>query len=119
MFLLGECLWLGQGTEKNGDKAAEWYRKALEAGYDPDEEEREMLKTALGDDYYVYYPVPEEGKDYFVRTVGVLTGEEQVGSMDLRFWLSAPNVPYYGLKAYVNDMYQTGLTVTPICIRQA
>ena len=113
MFLLGECLWLLQGTEKNGDKAAEWYRKALEAGYDPDEEEREMLKTALGDDYYVYYPVPEEGKDYFVRTVGVLTGEEQVGSMDLRFWLSAPNVPYYGLKAYVNDMYQTGLTVTP------
>ena len=113
MFGLGEFFYEGKGAEKDPDKAAEWYRKALDAGYEPDEEEREMLKTALGDDYYVYYPVPEEGKDYFVRTVGVLTGEEQVGSMDLRFWLSAPNVPYYGLKAYVNDMYQTGLTVTP------
>ena len=47
----------------------------------------------------LFFPVPEEGKDYFVRTVGVLTGEEQVGSMDLRFWLSAPNVPYYGLNS--------------------
>lgn len=114
MFILGECLRLGQGLEKDPVKAAEWYRKALEAGYDPDEEEREMLKAALGDDYYVFFPEPEEGKDYFVRTAGVLTGKEQAGSMDLRFYTSAPHVPYYGLKAYVDFMYQTGLTVTPL-----
>ena len=113
MFTLGDCLRLGQGLETDAGKAAEWYRKAIEAGYDPDEEEREMLKAALGDDYSVFFPEPEEGKDYFVRTAGVLTGEEQTGSMDLRFYLSAPHVPYYGLKDYVNFMYQTGLTVTP------
>jgi TPR repeat protein len=114
MFVLGDCLRLGQGLEKNDGKAAEWYRKALEAGYDPDEEERELLKAVLGDDYHVFFPEPEEGKDYLVRTAKVLTGEEQTGSMDLRFYLSAPHVPYYGLKDYVNFMYQTGLTVTPL-----
>ena len=114
MFMLGECCRLGQGLEKDPAKAAEWYRKAIEAGYDPDEKELETLKAALGEDYYVFFPEPEEGKDYFVRTAGVLTGNEQTGSMDLRFYTSAPHVPYYGLKAYVNFMYQTGLTVTPL-----
>ena len=114
MFLLGDCCWLGLGVEKDADQAAEWYRKALKAGYEPDEEDRERLKAALGDEYSVLFPEPEEGKDYVVRTTGVLTGKEQVGSMDLRFYLSAPHVPYYGLKAYVNFMYQTGLTVTPL-----
>ena len=114
MFMLGECCRLGQGLEKDPAKAAEWYRKAIEAGYDPDEKELETLKAALGEDYYVFFPEPEEGKDYFVRTAGVLTGKEQTGSMDLRFYTSAPHVPYYGLKAYVNFMYQTGLTVTPL-----
>ncbi|MBQ3269831.1 MAG: SEL1-like repeat protein [Clostridia bacterium] len=114
MFMLGDCCRLGQGLEKDAAKAAEWYRKALEAGYDPDEEALEMLKAALGDDYYAFFPAPEEGKDYFVRTAGVLTGKEQTGSMDLRFYTSAPHVPYYGLKAYVDFMYQTGLTVTPL-----
>ena len=114
MFMLGECCRLGQGLEKDAAKAAEWYRKALEAGYDPEEKERETLKSALGDDYYVFFPVPEEGKEYFVRTAGVLAGKEQAGSMDLRFYTSAPHVPYYGLKAYVNFMYQTGLTVKPL-----
>ena len=114
MFMLGECLRLGQGLEKDPAKAAEWYRKALEAGYDPDEEGREMLKAALGEEYEVFFPAPEEGKDYFVRTAGVLSEKEQIGSMDLRFYNSAPHVPYYGLKSYVNFMYQTGLTVTPL-----
>ena len=113
MFALGECLRLGQGTEKDPGKAAEWYRKALEDGYAPNEEEKEMLKAALGEEYDLFFPVPEEGKDYFVRTAAVLSGKEQVGSMDLRFYLSAPHVPCYGLKDYVNFMYQTGLTVTP------
>ena len=114
MFMLGDCCRLGQGLEKDPVKAAEWYRKALEAGYDPDGEELEMLQTALGEDYSVFFPVPEAGKDYFVRTAPVLTGKEQTGSMDLRFYTSAPYVPYCGLKAYVNFMYQTGLTVTPL-----
>ena len=114
MFMLGECCRLGQGLEKDPAKAAEWYRKAIEAGYDPDEKELETLKAALGEDYYVFFPEPEEGKDYFVKTVSVLTGKEQSGSMDLRFYTPAPHVPYYGLKAYVNFMYQTGLTVTPL-----
>ncbi len=112
MFALGECLRLGQGTEKDPEKALEWYRKALEDGYEPDEADREMLKAALGEEYNLFFPVPEEGKDYFVRTAAVLSGKEQVGSMDLRFYLSAPHVPCYGLKDYVNFMYQTGLTVT-------
>ena len=113
MFMLGECYRMGQGPEQDAGKAAEWYRKALEAEYEPDEQEQEILKAALGDEYNVFFPEPEEGKDYIVRTVGILTGEEQTGSMDLRFYLSAPHVPYYGLKDYVNFMYQTGLTVTP------
>ena len=114
MYMLGECFRLGQGLEKDDARAAEWYRKALEGGYDPDEKELETLKAALGEDYYVFFPEPEEGKDYFVKTVSVLTGKEQSGSMDLRFYTPAPHVPYYGLKAYVNFMYQTGLTVTPL-----
>ena len=114
MFALGECLRLGQGLEKDADQAAEWYRKALRAGYDPEEEEREMLKAALGDDYVLFFPVPAEGKDYSVMTAGVLEEKEQIGSMDLRFYPSAPHVPYSGMKAFVNFMYQTGLTVTPL-----
>ncbi|MER2056539.1 MAG: S41 family peptidase, partial [Clostridia bacterium] len=106
MFALGECLRLGLGTEKDPEKALEWYRKALEAGYEPDDADREVLKAALGEEYDLFFPVPEEGKDYFVRTAAVLSGKEQVGSMDLRFYLSAPHVPCYGLKDYVNFMYQ-------------
>ena len=114
MFALGDCCWLGQGLEQDAGKAAEWYRKALEGGYEPDGEDLERLKAALGNDYTVFFPEPAEGMDCIVRTVGIVTGEEQTGSMDLRFYPSAPHVPYYGLKAYVNYMNQTGLTVTPL-----
>ena len=51
MFDIGECYYLGQGVEKDPDKAAEWYRKALEAGYEPDEEAQAHLKDVLGDEY--------------------------------------------------------------------
>lgn len=35
-----------------GEAAAEWYRKALDAGFVPrDDEEAEHLKDVLGDDY--------------------------------------------------------------------
>ena len=52
MFDLGVCFYEGLGVEKDPDQAAEWYRKALEAGYEPQgEEEQARLKEALGDDY--------------------------------------------------------------------
>ena len=51
LFGLGECCYLGQGLEKYLDKVAEWYRKALEAGYKPNEEEQEHLKEVLRDKY--------------------------------------------------------------------
>ena len=51
MFGLGECYYLGVSVEKDPDKAAEWYRKALDAGYEPDETVQEHLKVVLGDEY--------------------------------------------------------------------
>ena len=51
MFGLGECCYEGKGLEKDLDKAAEWYRKALEAGFEPDEEDQARLKEVLGDEY--------------------------------------------------------------------
>lgn len=55
-----------------------------------------------------------EGTDYTVQTIGVWTGQEQVGSMDLRFYPAAPHVPYYGMKAYVAFMRNVDLAVTPL-----
>lgn len=51
MFGMGECCYEGKGVEKDPDKAAEWYRKALAAGYEPDEADKVHLKDVLGDDY--------------------------------------------------------------------
>ena len=53
-----------------------------------------------------------EGADYTVQTTGVWDGQEQIGSMDLRFYPAAPHVPYYGMKAYVAFMRNVNLTVT-------
>ena len=55
-----------------------------------------------------------EGTAYTVQTAGVWAGQEQVGSMDLRFYPAAPHVPYYGMKAYVAFMQNEDLTVTPL-----
>ena len=55
-----------------------------------------------------------EGADYTVQAAGVWTGQEQVSSMDLRFYPAAPHVPYYGMKAYVAFMRNVDLTVTPL-----
>ena len=51
LFSVGDCYYLGLGVEKDPDKAAEYYRKALDAGYDPDEEDEAHLKAVLGDGY--------------------------------------------------------------------
>ena len=51
MISLGSCYYDGTGQEKDLDKAAEWYRKALDAGYEPTEEEQAFLKETLGDEY--------------------------------------------------------------------
>ena len=50
LFGQEDCGYEGNGTEKDLDKAAEWYRKALEAGYEPGEEEQAHLKAVLGDE---------------------------------------------------------------------
>lgn len=51
MFALGECYYLGNGVEQNVEEAANWYRKSLEAGYEPDETDREHLKEVLGEEW--------------------------------------------------------------------
>jgi TPR repeat protein len=56
LFGLGDCCYEGNGTEKDLDQAAEWYRKALEAGYEPDETDRAHLK-ARGEELGVYTKV--------------------------------------------------------------
>ena len=48
MFALGDCYYLGNGVEKNLEAAAEWYQKALDAGYEPDEEDQKHLADVLG-----------------------------------------------------------------------
>jgi len=56
LFGLGDCCYEGNGTEKDLDQAAEWYRKALEAGYEPDETDQAHLK-ARGEELGVYTKV--------------------------------------------------------------
>ena len=50
-FGLGECYYAGKGVEKDLEKAAEYYRKALEAGYELDGPEEEAhVKEVLGEE---------------------------------------------------------------------
>ena len=50
MFAIGECYYLGTGVDKDLGTAAEWYQKALDAGFEPrDEEETEHLKALISD----------------------------------------------------------------------
>ena len=46
--MIGDCCFEGKGTEKDLKKAAEWYQKALDAGYEPDETDMMHIKEALG-----------------------------------------------------------------------
>ena len=43
--------YLGNGVEKDLEKAAEIYRQALEAGYEPDEGDQIRLEEVLGEEY--------------------------------------------------------------------
>ena len=51
MFVIGESYYEGKGSEKDPDQAAEWYLKALRAGYVPDEEDQKHLSD-LFDELY-------------------------------------------------------------------
>ena len=51
MFVIGESYYEGKGSEKDPDQAAEWYLKALRAGYVPDEEDQKHLAD-LFDELY-------------------------------------------------------------------
>ena len=51
MFAVGDCYYLGSGVEKDLEAAAEWYRKSLDAGYEPDETDRAHLKDVLGETF--------------------------------------------------------------------
>lgn len=51
MMALGGLYHEGKGVEKNEETAAEWLRKALAADYAPDEEDEQLLKEVLGENY--------------------------------------------------------------------
>ena len=48
LFAVGDCYYLGAGVEKDLEAAAEWYQKALDAGYEPDEEDQKHLAEVMG-----------------------------------------------------------------------
>ena len=48
MFAIGDCYYLGNGVEKNMEAAAEWYQKSLDAGYEPDAEDRKHMEDVMG-----------------------------------------------------------------------
>jgi TPR repeat protein len=50
LFAVGECYYLGTGVEKDLQTTAEWYRKALDVGFVPrDDEEAEHLNELIPD----------------------------------------------------------------------
>jgi len=51
IFLIGESYYEGKGSEKDPDQAAEWYLKALRAGYVPDEEDQKHLSDLFAELY--------------------------------------------------------------------
>ncbi len=50
MFAVGDCYYLGRGAEKDLQQAAVWYRKSLDAGYEPDETDQAHMKEVFGAD---------------------------------------------------------------------
>ena len=62
----------------------------------------------------VISPAPAEEPVYTVQTAPVMQGNEQTGTMDLRFYSAAPGVAYYGLREYVSYLQDTELTITEL-----
>ena len=57
IFGLGECYYAGKGVEKDLEKAAEYYRQALEAGYElTDPTEAAHVKEVLGEEFSAIAP---------------------------------------------------------------
>ena len=48
LFNLGICCQDGTGVEKDIEKAAELYQRALDYGYEPTEEEKPRVEEVLG-----------------------------------------------------------------------
>lgn len=55
-----------------------------------------------------------EGAAYTVQTTPVMQGNEQTGTMDLRFYSAAPDVAYYGLREYIAYLRNVELTITEL-----
>ena len=51
MFAYGDCCYLGNGVEQDLKEAEEWYQKALDAGYEPDNEDQKHLAEVMGEDF--------------------------------------------------------------------
>ena len=50
MFAYGDCYYLGAGVEQDLKTAEEWYQKALDAGYGPDDEDQKHIAEVMGED---------------------------------------------------------------------
>ena len=57
---------------------------------------------------------PAEEPVYTVQTAPVMHGNEQTGTMDLRYYSARPSVAYYGLREYVSYLLNTELTITEL-----
>ncbi len=55
-----------------------------------------------------------EGPAYTVQTTPVMQGNEQTGTMGLRFYSAAPGVAYYGLREYIAYLRNVELTITEL-----
>ena len=51
IFLRGINYQDGTGVEQDMEKAVDYYRQAIDAGYEPDEEDQVRLEEVLGEGY--------------------------------------------------------------------
>ena len=70
LFVLGVCYQDGTGVEKDLEKAAELYQQALDAGYEPDEEDQVRLEEVLGEDAAPQTEMETEQESTLVRRAG-------------------------------------------------
>ena len=109
LFAVGECYYLGTGVEKDLEAAAEWYQKALDAGFEPrDEEEAEHLKALIPD--WASAETEEAGTEaespVTKKTVTIYDGEEsKKQDIDCLFRDDMPNVPYVEVEGYLEFLF--------------